>query len=149
MGPSVEFHTGVADLPGYVLRLLRKAVRQQGRVWVSGPSPVLDALDRDLWVADEQDFLAHGRVGVMSPGQARRTPLWLAAEGHGWAEASTGEAPRVWINLGVPLPEALPPWERILEIIGTDPSAVTAGRARWRDYLARGLEPVHRAGGAG
>ena len=61
------------------------------------------------------------------PKQPQRVP-WPQAE--------------VAINLGdAPLDEPQRV-ERVLELVGDEPEARQAGRARWRYYLGQGLQPV-------
>jgi DNA polymerase IIIc chi subunit len=37
---------------------------------------------------------------------------------------------------------------RVIEVLADDPDEVRAGRARWRDYAARGLNIKHHVAGA-
>ena len=140
---EVEFHTGVADKVGFACRLLRKAFRQGARVLVSAPADVLAHLDRQLWTFDERDFVPHLRVGAgTSAALAARTPIWLV---DGVVPAG---APSILLNLGVDAPADLAPFERVIEVVAREPDDEQAGRARWRDYKARGLAIRHH-GAAG
>lgn len=136
--PKVEFHTGVADEPGYACRLLRKAYRQGARVLVRAPAAPLQRLDRELWTAFEREFIPHLRLpaGQAPSAQALRTPIWLvdgqAPQGH----------PPVLVSLGAELPDDPMAFARIIEIVGTEDEATRRGRERWRAYVACGLQPI-------
>jgi DNA polymerase III subunit chi len=142
---EVEFHTGVGDKLAFACRLLRKAYRRGARVAVSGPAPLLAALDRALWVDDAHDFLPHIRVlaGAALPAAAARTPIWLID-----GEVPDG-APGVRINLGAPMAADLANCTRIIEVLSTDADDAQQGRQRWRDYKARGLNIVHHSAAPG
>jgi DNA polymerase-3 subunit chi len=106
---------------------------------VTGPTEVLAALDRQLWTFDERDFVPHLRVAGGSPALAARTPIWLV-EG----EAPAG-APEVLVNLGAAAPVDLARFNRVIEVLSVEPQDEQAGRQRWRDYKARGLDIRHHA----
>ena len=136
---EVEFHTGVADRLGFACRLLRKAYRRGARVVVTGPSDLLAALDRELWTFDERDFVPHLRLSGASAALASRTPIWLVD-----GDAPAG-APDVLVNLGAKAPADLSRFSRVIEVLSSEPDDENAGRLRWRDYKARGLDIKHHA----
>jgi DNA polymerase-3 subunit chi len=136
---EVEFHTGVADKLGFACRLLRKACRAGARVMVTGPADTLTALDRALWTFDERDFVPHLRLPGPSAALASRTPIWLVDD------AAPEGAPEVLVNLGAPAPTDLSRLSRVIEVLSTEPDDEQAGRERWRDYKARGLDIKHHA----
>jgi DNA polymerase III subunit chi len=105
-------------------------------VLVTAPGPTLAALDRELWTFDERDFVPHVRA---TSKLAPRTPIWLSEGG-----APAG-APAVLVNLGAPAPEDLSAFERVIEVVSREPEDEQAGRQRWREYKARGLEIRHHA----
>lgn len=143
---QVDFHSGVNDKLGHACRLLRKAVRQGARVQVRGEPAALEALDQALWTFDAQDFLPHLRWQGPAPPPPvlHRTPVWLVPSGVAWPEGL--EAAAVLVNLG---PGALgeadlsPAAARVIEIVGPESAEVESGRQRWRQYVQRGLAPVH------
>jgi len=136
---EVEFHTGVADKIGFACRLLRKAYRVGARVMVTGPAEVLAALDRELWTFEERDFVPHLRWSVSTAALASRTPIWLV-------DAAVPEgAPDVLVNLGAAAPADLSRYSRVIEVLASEAEDEQAGRQRWRDYKARGLEIKHHA----
>ena len=136
---EVEFHTGVADKLGFACRLLRKAYRRGARVTVTAPAVVLAALDRELWTFEERDFVPHLRLSGSASALASRTPIWLVD-----GEAPEG-APDVLVNLGAAAPVDLTRFSRVIEVLSTEPDDEQAGRLRWRDYKARGLDIKHHA----
>lgn len=140
---EVEFHTGVADPVGFACRLLRKAVRRGVRVRVIAPSDTLGALDRTLWTFDEREFLPHVRVPGASAATAARTPIWLVP--HLQAAAGDAQPPALVLNLGADAPEELSGLDRLIEVVSADPDEAARGRARWREYKARGLGITHHS----
>ncbi len=136
---EVEFHTGLAEPLDHAARLLRKALKQGGRVCVA--TPQLDALARHLWSFEPRDFMAHARPGVAAAVWAR-SPVWLLPA----FDAPDGGAgrPGIWINLGADAPARLDGCDRLIELVAAGPGEVEGGRGRWRAYKARGLTPVVR-----
>ncbi|ODV13520.1 MAG: DNA polymerase III subunit chi [Rubrivivax sp. SCN 70-15] len=134
----MEFHTGVADPLAFACRLLRKAYRRGARVLVTAPAVQLEALDRALWTFDERDFVPHLRLtGGAGAALAARTPIWLT-DG-----PPPPDGPEVLVNLGAAVADELAPFTRVIEIVAADADAEQAGRARWREYRARGLAVTH------
>jgi DNA polymerase-3 subunit chi len=139
VAPRVEFHSGVADDLGFACRLLRKAYLQGARVLVRAPSARLARLDRALWTFAEREFLPHLRFAApgVVPAQAARTPIWLV---DGQLPAGV---PPVLVNLGADLPDDWQAFDRIIEVLSTEPDDEQRGRARWRAYKAAGLAIKH------
>lgn len=136
---AVAFHFNVPDRRDYACRLLRKALRAQARLVVSGEPHVLDDLDRQLWVFDALEFVPHwrGRDADALPARLGRTPLLLLDDpsprrGHG-----------VLVNLWPQVPDAHAQFDRVIEIVGQDESERVAARQRWRCYAAAGC-PIER-----
>ena len=127
----IDFHTGVADQIGYACRLVRKAYGAGQQLVVVGEAPILASLDAALWTFSPLDFIPH--CGVESP-LAAKTPVVLST--------TPGQAPHhaVLINLGGAVPDDFARFERLLEIVGATPEAVTAGRDRYRFYRDRGYQ---------
>lgn len=141
----VEFHADVGDPLAYACRLLRKACRQGARVQVSGDAAHLGRLDTLLWTFEQLEFVPHARLRAGErPGEAlRHTPIWLIDPGAAWPSAWPPLP--VVVNLGDAVVADVARFTRIIEIVGSGADAAQAGRARWRQYVADGLEPV-RAG---
>ncbi len=135
---EVEFHTGVADKLAFACRLLRKAYRKGARLAVIGPSPLLAALDRELWTFDEREFIPHLRLhSAVLPPAAPRTPIWLL---DGPLPEGT---PGVLVNLGAAAPAEPKRFSRIIEVLAVDADDERLGRERWRAYKADGLNITH------
>jgi DNA polymerase III subunit chi len=129
---SIDFYTHVADRLEVALRLVAKAFAQHGRVRVLTPdAETTEALDRALWLKPPIGFLPHCRV---SSALAAETPIWVDH-----ADDHPGPA-AVLINLTPTAPSFFSRFERLAEIVGTDPDDVAAGRERYRYYRERGYE---------
>jgi DNA polymerase-3 subunit chi len=142
---QLEFHTGIADVMGYSCRLLRKAYRRGTRVVVCGEPERLGRLDVLLWTFEQLEFIPHLRVraGEQPSAAMQRTPIWLIDPHAPWPQAE------VVINLGDEPLEQPQNFARVLEIVGDEPDARQAGRARWRHYVGQGLQPVVASAAAG
>ncbi len=134
----IEFHTNIEDPVGFTVRLLRKAYRQGARVLVTAHPTTLERLSRQLWAGYEHEFIAHVRVDLCQPGQAARTPLWLAS-------AVTGgqNEPTVVINVGAAAPSDAARLERLIEVVSAEELDAAEGRQRWRLYKAAGFPLTH------
>lgn len=133
----VEFHHGVPDKLAYACRLLRKAYRAGAQVVVTGDAASLKALDRQLWVFDDRDFVPHvlavGEGAV--PVRQHDTPIWLTAD--------PGSAPgdrSVLVNIGQTIPPACDRFARLFEIVSNEAIDRQEGRVRWKSYAAKGWQ---------
>lgn len=135
---SVVFITGIPDVLTYASRLLRKKVQEGDYLAVFGPAPMLNRLDQRLWEEPVGEFTPHvrHRPGAGIPVGGQRTRIWLL---------DAPEADLPWtsaVNLGVD-PELLWGFERVAELVSSDPEDAQAGRARWRQYAAQGWQVQH------
>ncbi len=135
--PQVEFHHGIADKQAYACRLLRKASRAGTRLVVTGDAATLQALDRQLWVFDEQEFLPHvlSTGGASLPERLHDTPIWLSDD-----PTSVPGDRSVLVNLGRDMPAGMDRFERLFDLVSTQPDDRQEGRARWKAYAARGWD---------
>ena len=142
---EVEFHTGVVDKLGFACRLLRKAYRKGARLIVTGPAPLLTALDRELWTFAERDFIPHLRLSsAVAPTLLVRTPIWLVDDDAALLDNGLpDDAPTLLVNLGSAAPANPVRFQRIIEVLSTDADDQRLGRERWRDYKASGLNVAH------
>ena len=143
---EISFHTGVPDVLGYACRLLRKAAKKGARVVVCADAALLQQLDRALWTFDPTDFTPHRRLAAGTPAPARfaATPVWLLATDAADADAlQSSPVHEVLVNLGADAVPGFESFERVLEIVGRDAEAVSAGRRRWRHYTERGYAIEH------
>ena len=131
---EVSFHFNVPDRMSYACRLLRKAVRRGARVVVAAPTPVLSALDRQLWVFEPLDFIphVHARPGNAPASRLQATPVWLSEQ--------VLDVPHreVLLNLGDELVDGFETFSRVIELVSLDGEDRQAGRARWKHYSDRG-----------
>lgn len=136
--PEVAFHTGLSDPLAYACRLLRKAWRQGARVVVAGEPAQLGRLDVQLWTFEHEEFVPHARLkaGERVGLALQRTPIWLADD-----PAQAPAEATVLVNLGPGMSTGYDRFARVIELVGSDPDALQAGRRRWRDYQAAGLTP--------
>lgn len=135
---SVVFITGIPDVLAYAARLLRKKEQDGDYLAVFGPIAMLNRLDQRLWEEPVGDFTPHlrHRSGAAVPLGGQRTRIWLL-------DAPEPKLP--WtsaVNLGVE-PESLMGFERVAELVSSDPEDAQAGRARWRQYAAQGWQVQH------
>ncbi|MBV8502204.1 MAG: DNA polymerase III subunit chi [Paucibacter sp.] len=136
---QVSFHTGVPERLAYVCRLLRKAQLAGARVGVVGPGPLLDRLDRELWVFGPTEFVPHIRL---RPGRGlaprlARTPIQLTEH--------ADELPHrdVLLNVGPELPEGFEGFARVIEVVAGDAEQAQRGRERFRQYQQLGHPIEH------
>ena len=138
---DLAFHSGVADKLGYTCRLLRKAWRAGNRVWVAGSAEQLARLDALLWAFEPAEFIPHLRVraGQTVAPLLAATPIWL---GETPADLPAHAAPcDVLVNLGPGIAPGFERFARVIDIVAEPADEVSAGRQRWRQYLAAGLTP--------
>lgn len=132
----------MSDKLGYACRLVRKAQRSGARLVVAGDASTLKALDRQLWVFDEQDFIPHVLVsadGPMPP-HLQDTPVWLVPYECGDQGPRTPDGqPPVLINVGPEMPAHPDTYARLFEVVSSAPDDRQAGRQRWKLYNSLGL----------
>ena len=140
---DVVFHYGVADKMDYAIRLLRKAVRSGFRVRVALASTELATFSARLWAVAPTGFVAH--CDDQAPASLkRRSPVLLGTSG-----VSDEPEVAVLLNLTEDMPEDPQRYEKILEVITTDPQDRQQGRARKRAYDSAHCPVVmHDAGAA-
>lgn len=134
---KVEFHHGIFDKQAYACRLLRKASRAGVPLVVTGDAATLQALDRQLWVFDEQEFLPHvlATGGASLPERLHATPIWLSDD-----PASVPGERAVLVNLGSAIPPGAERFERLFDLVASEPEDRQLGRARWKAYVAMGWD---------
>ena len=117
----------------FVCQLVEK-VRQEGYdIYIHAASrdeaAILDGL---LWTFRDISFLPHAAVDAA--GAVEDCPVII-----GW-EGETPPARRVLINLSHAAPAQTDGYERIVEVVPSDPDARRQARVRYRDYRDKGLE---------
>jgi DNA polymerase-3 subunit chi len=129
---QVDFHFNMPDKLGYGCRLVRKVFRAGlGALVVCADEKQRSEFDRLLWTFSEPEFIPH----VMADDElAAQTPILLAV---GDTEAPSRD---VLVNLGPDLPAGFSRFDRLVELVGTEPQDRSAARERWRFYRDRGYE---------
>lgn len=141
--PEVAFHLNVGGVQAYACRLLRKAHQKGARVFVLGDPPVIDALDRALWMQIQGDFVPHASAAAPEAVR-RRSPIVMGPV------LPQEEGFDVLLNLTAGLPPSLERFDRVIELVGSGPGQKEVARERWRQYRSQGLEPVtHDLGAQG
>ena len=140
---DVVFHYGVADKSDYAIRLLRKAVRSGFRVRVALAPTELASFSARLWAMAPTGFVAH--CDEHAPASLkRRSPVLLGTSG-----AIDEPEVAVLLNLTDDMPEDPQRYQKILEVITTDPTDRQLGRTRKRAYDSAQCPVVmHDAGAA-
>jgi DNA polymerase III subunit chi len=110
-------------------------------VWLDNDTE-LAAFDDLLWTFADRSFIPHEPLSPTSDWEQTPVLLSAAREPH--------SAPQVIVNLAAAMPPGLHQATRIVEIVDTDAARRQAGRLRFKQYRALGVEPVtHQPGAAG
>jgi DNA polymerase-3 subunit chi len=131
---EIIFHFNVADRTGYACRVVRKALRHGSAIVVTGPQPLLAALDRELWTLGATDFLPHAWAADSGavPASLHARTAWLAAE------PLTAPVHDALVNLGDEPPPGFESFTRLIEVVSTAEADRAAARQRWKSYAHRG-----------
>lgn len=109
-------------------------------VWLDSESEVA-AFDDLLWTFADRSFIPHEPVSSASAWD--ETPVLLSA-----AEMPAAP-PQVIVNLASALPPGVEQARRVVEIVDGDAARRQAGRQRFKQYRALGVEPVTHQPAAG
>ncbi len=131
---EIRFHFNAPNGTGYACRLLRKAVRQASSVAVTGPKDLLAELDRELWALGPTEFVAHAWASEADtvPARLHATTVWLAPD------PLAAPVHVALVNLGTAAPRGFETFERLIEVVTTDPADRVSARERWKSYADRG-----------
>lgn len=135
---NIEFRTHIADKIHYTCRWVRKALASSPDcriVIFATDRNLLNRLDDTLWTFSDSDFLPHAVIGDR---HAARCPVILTS-------SDTCELPhsQILVNLSPDIPAFYAQFERLLELVSTDPSDTEAGRQRYVHYRERGYTLHH------
>jgi DNA polymerase III subunit chi len=140
---EVNFYTGVPDRQVYACRLLRKTLAAGLKTGVWGPMRLLERLDQALWTFEPGEFLPHLLLRSDSPAPLReRTPVLLSDR----LDDLVGC--QALLNFEPEPPPGLERFERVLELVSTDPEQVAAGRNRFKAYKQLGVTLNHHVIGS-
>ena len=126
----------------FVCQLVEKARREGYDIYIHAASRDEAAtLDDLLWTFRDISFLPHAAVNAAEA--VEDCPVII-----GW-EGATPPARRVLINLSGTVPANAHGYERIVEVVPSDPDARRQARVRYKDYRQRGVEMhTHNVGAA-
>lgn len=126
----IDFYTKVDNKLRFAGKLCAKALGQKLRVNVYVPDPALaERFDRLLWSDSALSFIPHCRA---EDALATETPILI----HTQEGALLDDA--LLINLDQAWPPFFSRFERVIEIVGTEPEDAAAARERFRFYRDRG-----------
>ena len=133
---EVAFHFNAPDKLAYACRFARKLARSEHRLVITGPQPMLDALDIRLWDMGACDFVAHCRGDALAH-LLDASPVVLSADPNAAGHHD------VLLNLGDDVPAGFASYQRLVEVVSADdPQDRDRARARWRHYAQRGYAIV-------
>ena len=117
----------------FVCQLVEKAMQGGYDIYIHAASrDDAETLDALLWTFRDISFLPHAAIDAAE--DLGSYPVVI-----GW----TGETPlarQVFVNLSGAAPADVDGYERIVEVVPSDPDARRQARARYKDYRDKGLE---------
>jgi len=136
----IDFHTNIADKPGYACRLARKAYASGAKVVLLAEDAEQAAqLNEALWTIADTDFIPHVMAGDPL---AAETPVVVA---------DSDDAPlphhEMLVNLTRRTPAHFAQFARVFEIISTDEQDAAAGRQRYVAYKQQQYPLTHFVAG--
>lgn len=118
----------------FACRLAEKAVALGHRVLIqTDSSAIARQLDDLLWQFKPASFLPHAQISAESGPVTE--PVSIASD------PSVVNEGDVLINLGAKACQVPEQFNRINEILSSDPDVLKAGRASYRYYQSKGLQP--------
>jgi DNA polymerase-3 subunit chi len=132
---QVSFYSDAAEPLRYACRLIRRALASGKPVGVCVPAAQAAALDGLLWSFDATEFIPHRRWDGATPPVPGEVLLLV--------DAAALPHRGLLLNLGDDMPSAALEFERVLEVVGSGPESVRAGRARYRIYQQAGARLEH------
>jgi len=132
---QVSFYSDAADPLHYACRLVRRALASGKPVGVRVSPAQAARLDELLWSFDAAEFIPHRRwdgTTAPMPGEV------LLVD-----DAARLPHRGLLLNLAESLPGDAFQFERVLEVVGREPSVVQAGRVRYRAYQQSGARLDH------
>ena len=127
----------------YACQEIEKAFLAEERVlvWLDNEADVA-AFDDLLWTFADRSFIPHEPLSPESDWE--ESPVLLSAG------REPPSAPQTIVNLAMGAPPDLERVSRLVEVIDADPARRQAGRERFKQYRAMGVEPVtHKQSGSG
>ncbi len=133
MSTEIRFyHMERSTLESALPALLNKAILQGNIVIQSDTSKNVEALNTHLWAYDPQSFLPHGSE---KDGHPEDQPIWLTDK-----QENPNKADILILTHGA-TNETIKDYKLCCEMLdGNNPDAVSAARARWKDYKDQGFD---------
>lgn len=129
---TIDFYTKVSDKIDTASRVCAKALARGLRVMILTPDgATTDRVDRLLWTTPAIGFLPHVRA---SHPLAAVTPIIVDHD------LSGVDRDDLLLNFGYDTPEVFSRFQRLVEIVTTEPDDAAAARGRFRFYRDRGYE---------
>ena len=126
----------------FVCQLAEKARNEGYDIYIHAASREAAAtLDDLLWTFRDVSFLPHAAIDAADA--VADSPITI-----GW-EGEEPQQRQVLINLSGAAPEHADAYERIIEVVPSDPADRDRARQRYKDYRARGLEMYSHNIGSG
>ena len=126
---QVDFHIieskdSAASL-SHACRLVRKAYKNGFRVYIRAENEQdLNTLDKLLWTFSDLDFIPHAILDT----ESGQEPVIIGMIEH------QGDDKTILINLSTKMSENYSSYSLVFELISNDPTAIDAGRDRYRSY---------------
>jgi DNA polymerase III subunit chi len=129
---TIDFYTKVSDKIDTASRVCSKALQRGLRVMILTPdAATTERVDRLLWTTPAIGFLPHVRA---SHPLAAVTPIIVDHD------LSGVDRDDLLLNFGYDTPEVFSRFQRLVEIVTTEPDDAAAARNRFRFYRDRGYE---------
>lgn len=114
-------------------RLVEKAYTLGHRIYIrTGDEGMTAHMDDLLWMFRDRSFIPHQRSSTAEE-------LCAVTLNHD----TLPEHREVLVNLGPAVPDFYNEFERVVEVVGNDPTMKQQGRERFRIYKDKGEEPKH------
>jgi DNA polymerase-3 subunit chi len=125
----------------FACRVIDKAFEAEQRVlvWLDDAEAVA-RFDDVLWTFAQDSFVPHEPLGAESDWE--ESPVLLTCPGARGSARVDAAPPDVLLNLAGSIPPARKAARQVIEIIDAEPARRDAGRARFRQYRAEGVEPT-------
>ena len=138
---KVDFYVSKDNAPQFALRtacrIAEKAFTAGHRIHIHMQNESdCEKLDAMLWTFRDRSFIPH----EISPVPIENCPVTISAEK---SPDMTSAHNDMLLNVSLELPENFKQFQRIAEIIDTQPESIHAGRERYRFYRENGLMPQH------
>lgn len=114
-------------------RLTDKAYQLGHSVYIATASEAQAAiLDDLLWTFRQDSFIPHERYSAAHP---QESPVLIGIG----ADVAPHRNLQILINLTDVIPNGLEHYQRVIEVVDTDPQVLAASRQRFREYREHGL----------